>query len=133
MLKFIIIVVLFFIGKFIFDSLNQSKEMKIQGGIRKKYSKLVQSLLEADPRAKVIQETDTFMNIGVSGPAGAQTFLLQQTFGYFTIQIVVKNNPLLGDMKIERSFPEGMDQELMMAELMETQQKEVMSKINRYI
>ena len=133
MLKFIIIVVLFFIGKFIFDSLNQSKEMKILGGIRKKYSKLVQTLLEADPRAKVIQETDTFMNIGVSGPAGAQSFLLQQTFGYLTIQIVVKNNPLLGDMKIERSFPEGMDQELMMAELMETQQKEVMSKINRYI
>ena len=133
MLKFIIIVIVLVIVKFIYDSYLQSEEMKSQGGIRKKYPKLVQSLLDSDPRAKVIQETDTFMNIGVSGPAGAQSFLLQQTFGYLTIQIVVKNNPLLGDMKIERSFPEGMDQELMMAELMVTQQKEMMSKINRYI
>ncbi len=132
MLKFIIIVIVLVIVKFIYDSYLQSEEMKSQGGIRKKYPKLVQSLLDSDPRVRVIQETNTFMNIGRSGPAGAQSFLLHQTFGYLTIQIVIKNNPLLGNVKIERSFPEDMDEEKMMEKLQEAQQQELFNKINRY-
>lgn len=132
MWTFIIIVVVFIVGKFLFDSFKQSEQIKSQGGIRKKYSLLVQMLLEADPRAKIIQESNTFINIGISGPAGAQSFLLQQTFGKLTVQIVVKNNPLLGNMKIERMFPEDMDQEQMMRELMTAQQEEMSKKISRY-
>ncbi len=132
MWTFIIIVVVFIVGKFLFDSFKQSEQIKSQGGIRKKYSLLVQMLLEADPRAKIIQESNTFIIIGISGPAGAQSFLLQQTFGKLTVQIVVKNNPLLGNMKIERMFPEDMDQEQMMRELMTAQQEEMSKKISRY-
>ena len=132
MWTFIIILVVLFFGKFIVDSLKQSNEIKKQGGIKKKYAKLVQMLLEADPRTRIIQESNNFINIGISGPAGAQSYFLQETFGSLTVQIVVKNNPLLGNLTIERTFPEDMDQEEMMKELVLAQQAEMSKKLNRY-
>ncbi len=128
----IIVIIVFIIGKFVFDSINQSNEMKAQGGVRTKYAHLIQLLLDSDPRVRVIQATNTFVNVGISGPAGAQSFLLQQTFGKLTVQIVIKNNPLLGDMTIERTFPEDMDQGEMIKELMKTQQSEMEKKLSRY-
>lgn len=132
MWTFIIIVIGLIVGKFIYDSLSQNKEMKNQGGVRTKYAKLVQALLDSDPRARIIQETNTFVNVGVSGPAGSQSYFLQQNFGKLTVQIVVKNNPLLGNMTIERSFPEDMDQDEMINELMEAQQTEMQKKLQQY-
>ena len=132
MLTFIIILLVLFVGKFIIDSFKQSNEMKAQGGIKKKYAKLIQMLLDADPRIKIIQESSTFINVGISGPAGAQSYLLQQTFGMLTVRIVVKNNPLLGNLTIERTFPEDMDQEEIMKELIKAQQEEMTKKLNRY-
>lgn len=128
----IIVIVVFIVGKFIFDSINQSNEMKAQGGVRTKYAHLIQLLLDSDPRVRIIQATNTFVNVGLSGPAGAQSFFLQQTFGKLTVQIVIKNNPLLGNMTIERTFPEDMDQDEMMKELMKAQQSEMEKIINRY-
>ena len=132
MWTFIIIVIGLIVGKFIYDSLSQNKEMKSQGGLRTKYAKLVQALLDSDPRARIIQETNTFVNVGVSGPAGSQSYFLQQTFGKLTVQIVVKNNPLLGNMTIERSFPDDMDQDEMINELMEAQKIEMQKKLQQY-
>ena len=132
MWTFIIILLVLFFGKFIIDSLKQSNEIKKQGGIKKKYAKLVQMLLDADPRTRIIQESNNFINIGISGPAGAQSYFLQETFGSLTVQIVVKNNPLLGNLTIERTFPEDMDQEEMMKELVLAQQSEMAKKLNRY-
>lgn len=131
MLTFLIVLIVFIVGKFFFDSLKQSKEMKLQGGIRNKYTKLIQIILDSDERIRIIQETNTFVNIGISGPAGAQSFLLYQTFGKLTVQIVIKNNPLLGNMKIERSFPEDMDQEEIMKDLIIAQNEEIQKKLNR--
>ena len=127
----IIVIVVFIIGKFVYDSIKQSGEMKAQGGVRTKYAHLIQLLLDSDPRARIIQETNTFVNVGISGPAGAQSFFLQQTFGKLTVQIVIKNNPLLGDMTIERTFPENMDQDEMSKELMKTQQSEIKKRLSR--
>ncbi len=132
MWTFIIILLVLFFGKFIIDSLKQSNEIKKQGGIKKKYAKLVQMLLDADPRTRIIQESNNFINVGISGPAGAQSYFLQQTFGSLTVQVVVKNNPLLGNLTIERTFPEDMDQEEMMKELVLAQQTEMAKKLNRY-
>lgn len=132
MWTFIIILLVLFFGKFIIDSLKQSNEIKKQGGIKKKYAKLVQMLLDADPRTRIIQESNNFINVGISAPAGAQSYFLQQTFGSLTVQVVVKNNPLLGNLTIERTFPEDMDQEEMMKELVLAQQTEMAKKLNRY-
>ena len=88
-------------------------------------------ILDSDKRIRIIQETNTFVNVGISGPAGAQSFLLYQTFGKLTVQIVIKNNPLLGNFKIERSFPENMDQEEIMKELIIAQNEEIQNKLNR--
>lgn len=117
--------------KFLSDCIKQAKEMKLQGGVRTKYAKLIQMLLDSDPRVRIIQETSTFVNVGMSGPAGAQSFFLQQTFGKLSVQIVVKNNPLVGNVTIERVFPEDMDQEKMMEELMNAQFAEMEKRINR--
>ena len=131
MLILIIFLIVLIVAKFIFDSIKQSKEMKLQGGIRNKYAKLIQMISDSDKRIRIIQETSTFVNVGISGPAGAQSFLLYQTYGKLTVQIVIKNNPLLGNMKIERSFPEDMDQEEIMKELIVAQNEEIQNKLNR--
>ena len=130
MLTFIIVILGLIVGKFIFDSVKQSKEMKLQGGVRKKYAQLIQMILDSDKRVRIIQETNTFVNVGISGPAGSQSYLLHHTFGKLTVQIIIKNNPLLGNMKIERSFPENMDQEEIAKELFEAQNIELKNRLN---
>ena len=132
MWTFIIILVVLFLGKFVVDNLKQSNEIKKQGGIKKKYAKLVHMLLEADPRIRIIQESNNFINIGISGPAGAQSYFLQETFGSLTVQVILKNNQLLCNLTIERSFPEDMDQEEMLKELIKAQQEEMTKKLSRY-
>lgn len=130
MWKFIIILIVLILGKFFYDTMKQSREVRKQGGVRTKYAKLIQMILDSDPRVRIVQETNTMVNVGISGMAGSQNYLLQQTFGKLNVQVVIRNNPLLGNMKIERIFPEDMDQEKMMEELLKAQQEELEKRMN---
>ncbi len=113
---FLIIIAVIVVGiiiKFAADSTKQSSEVKSQGGMRKKYATLINHILSSDPKAKIFQEENTFISAGVSGIAGSTIFYIQQTYGNVTIQYEVKNNPIVGFLKKEWTFPENMDQDLM--------------------
>jgi len=113
---FLIIIAVIVVGiiiKFAADSTKQSSEVKSQGGMRKKYATLINHILRSDPKAKIFQEENTFISAGVSGIAGSTIFYIQQTYGNVTIQYEVKNNPIVGFLKKEWTFPENMDQDLM--------------------
>ena len=132
MVTFIILVVILIVGKFLFDSVQQSNKISSEGGVRKKYKVLIDSLLSADPRNKVFQETNTFVAVGISGAAGSQIFYIQATLGTVTIQMKVNNNPLFGNLNMEWKFPESMNQEHMLIKMNEDISKKMQSLIERY-
>lgn len=125
MITFIIVVVVFIVIKFIYDSVKQSNDIASQGGVRRKYSVLINHILSGHENAKIFQETNTFVSVGVSGIAGSTVFFIQQTYGNVTIQYKVKNNPILGEMNKEWTFPENMDQNLMIRRINEDLEKEL--------
>ena len=110
MLTFIIVIVVFVLIKFIYDTSKQSSSIRRQGGIRTKYSTLINHILESDKRSRILQEDDTFVSAGIVGPAGSQVYNIYPTYGNVTIEMEIKNNPLLGNIKMEWTFPDNMDQ-----------------------
>lgn len=131
MVTFIILVVILIVGKFIFDSTQQSSKIKSEGGVRKKYKVLIDSILSLDPRNKIFQETNTFVSVGISGAAGSQIFYIQATFGTVTIQMKVSNNPLFGNLNMEWEFPESMNQEHMLIKMNDDINKKMQSLLER--
>lgn len=113
MWKFIIIIGIIIVLKFIYDTSNQSQKIKEEGGIKKKYSILVNHFLSGDERCQVFQDTNTMVSVGVTGPAGSQIYYIFPSFGKVSIRMEIKNNPLWGNIKMGWEFPESMDQELM--------------------
>ena len=111
-LIFIGILVVIIIIHFAHDSHEQKTKVTKEGGMRNKYSTLVDYLLSIHPDAKVMNESGTAIMVGVRGASGSTTFDIVQTFGTVTIQYKV-NNIVMGNHKLEWSFPEYDDQEKM--------------------
>ena len=59
----IIIVVVFIIGKFIYDKNKQSAKVTMEGGIRNKYSDLIKYLISGDSRSRIFQEKSHFISL----------------------------------------------------------------------
>ena len=117
MWTFIIVIGVLIIGKFLFDTAKQSSEIKGQGGIRQKYSILINNFLQGHERCRILQSSNTFVAVGVHGPAGSQVYYIYPTYGNVTIRMEMKNNPLWGNVKMEWTFPENMDQNLMIEKI----------------
>ena len=60
---FILLIVAIIIGKFVYDTLKQSSQMKQAGGMKVRYSYLISTLLGCE-NAKVTKETPTYIEIG---------------------------------------------------------------------
>lgn len=110
-LKIIGSIVAFIIVRFIIDMIKLSIEMKTQGGVRQKYSKIVDFVLNSHPDSKIFHQDNTSVVVGVQGIAGSQVFYITKSFGVVIIQMKVRNNPLCGNLEREWKFPENMDQE----------------------
>lgn len=117
MWTFIIVIGVLIIGKFLFDTARQSSKIKEQGGIRQKYSILINKFLQGHERCRILQSSNTLVSVGVQGPAGSQIYYIYPTYGNVTIRMEMKNNPLWGNMKMEWTFPENMDQNLMIEKI----------------
>ena len=104
-LLFIGIIIVIMIIRFAKDSFQQSDKVIKEGGMRKKYATIVNWVLDSHPDAKISNETNTSIMVGVKGVSGVTTFDIVQTFGTVTIQYKV-NNIIIGNHKLEWSFPE---------------------------
>ena len=113
----IIIVVVVIIGiKFAIDSNKQADAVAKQGGMGIKYKTLVDYMLSGDPRCRIIQETATFISVGLSGISGSTVFFIRQTFGTVSIQYKVKSQ-VFGNHHLEWRFDEFADQEKMIEKI----------------
>lgn len=113
---FIIAIVVFIAFKFILDSNAQSNAVAKQGGMRKKYSVLVDHFLAGNEHCRIVQENSTFIRVGAANPAASTYFDIAQTYGTVTIQWISKSIPL-GNHKLEWQFNEFEDQHQMIRKI----------------
>ncbi len=120
-LRIVIVVVVYLIGRFIYDNVKQSIQMKKQGGVATKYADLIQLLLSS-PNAEIIQKTNTYVNIYYDSKLGCPKLCqLMQSWGRLMVRIEYKKSSVFGNMTIERYFPENMDQLEMFNELLKAE------------
>lgn len=132
MVKFLILIVAIVIIKFLYDTFTQSSKIKSEGGVRRKYSTLVNYFLSSDQRCRIYQETNTFVSVGISGAAGSQMYYISPAYGNVSIRMEIKNNPMLGNKTKEWTFPENMDQNEMIRRIESDIQSEMESFVNRF-
>lgn len=88
------------------------------GGMRKKYSVLVERLLSSHPNMTIITETRTFMDIGMNNPDGSSHFYFQQVSkNAVMIQYELKGDPTMPDFKIDWTFNDSYNQEIMLLQI----------------
>ena len=88
------------------------------GGMREKYNVLVERILSSHPNMAVITETRTFMDIGMNNPDGSSHFYFQQVSkNAVMIQYELKGDPTMLDFKIDWTFDDSFDQEIMLLKI----------------
>ena len=88
------------------------------GSMRDKYKVLVDHLLSSHPNITVITETRTFMDIGMNNPDGSSHFYFQQVSkNGIMIQYELKGDPTMSDFKIDWTFDDSFDQEIMLLKI----------------
>ncbi|MDC9721877.1 MAG: hypothetical protein PSN34_03775 [Urechidicola sp.] len=105
----IIVIVVFIIGKFLYDRNKQASKITMEGGMRNKYRELIEFLMSGDSRSKIYQETSDSITLGISNMGGTTLFILTQTVGKVTVQWKV-DSPVFGKHKMEWDFAEYGDQ-----------------------
>lgn len=131
MWTFIIIIAAIILIAFIFDTNKQSSEISRQGGIRNKYSVLIDTLLHAHDHSRIFQENNTFVAVGVMNSVSLQIYYIYPSYGYVSIRMELKNNPLFGNMKMEWKFPENMNQTDMIKKMEGDFEDKVLNFINQ--
>lgn len=98
------------------------------GGMRVKYARLLENILNGHKDSKVFVETRTYLRAGVSNYGGTTLFHIQQSTGNkVIIQYEVKDNPAVPAFQSEWVFPDDMDQDEMMVVISNDIQKKMVS------
>ncbi len=111
----LIIIVAFIIYKFGKSSGEAIGSARSDGGMRLKYAKLINHILEGHRDCRIVGETRTYIRVGVSNYGGTTMFHIQQCPGNTVmIDYDVSNNPIIGKFSLRFTFPDNMDQDEMM-------------------
>lgn len=113
------------------DCNEQANAVAKQGGMRKKYSLLVDYLLSTSDRCRIMKESGTYITIGVVSPGGKTIFDMTQTFGSITVTWI-SQSVLMGNHKLEWEFGEFEDQSQMIARIQHDINSYMNNVINKY-
>lgn len=114
----IIVVLVIVVYKFSQNTRETVERVKSFGGMRTKYSKLVNNILEGHKDCQIFGETRTYLRIGVTNFGGSTMFHIQQCPGNkVMIDYDVSGNPVLGSFSLRFTFDDTMDQDEMMKEI----------------
>ncbi len=111
------------IGVFLIYKLGKNtgevvRGVQVDGGMRLKYSKLLNHILEGHKDCKIIVETRTYIRVGVSNYDGTTMFHIQQCPNNIVmIDYDVSDNPVWGRFSLRFTFPDDMDQDTMMEQI----------------
>lgn len=114
--KIILIIGVIMLVKFFVDLNKQANYVTKQGGMRTKYKKLLDYALALSSKARIVQETSTFINIGASLPGGSFAFMITHSFGSVIIQWKLESS-IIGKHQLEWQFGEFDDQQKMIEKI----------------
>lgn len=117
MLEIILVLLALMVGKFFYDWSKQNKKIAQKGGMRKKYSKLVNLLMSGDHRTEILDEDPSSITIGLLTAGGKTLFVIAETFGSVVVQWKV-DSPVFGKHSREWTFDSSKDQEEMCRRIM---------------
>jgi len=92
------------------DVFKLKNNIKSAGGMRRKYAVLSKLLLDGDARAKIYDETNTALTLGVQGLGAYTKFELIQGFDVIMINMTIGSN-VFGEHKLNWKFNDNMNQE----------------------
>ena len=92
---------------------NQKQELRSVGGVRTKYSTIVDQFLHGHRDGKIFQDEPDRVVVGVSNYAGSTIVTITATFETVTIQYEVKNE-MVGKHNLEWSFAKNTSEELIL-------------------
>lgn len=103
-------------GKFFWDRGKLGRKVVREGGMRKKFELLINSILDREDRAKIIKETSTYLCISASG-FGIVT-MIEILMAFRSVLITYKViSELYGEHKLEWKFPENENQEYILSKI----------------
>lgn len=108
--------ILYLLIRFVIDLIIQRRKVKHEGGMRIKYAEIISWVMSEYPGARIFQEKSTYLSVGALAMSGKTLFWLTQTFGNVTIQYKYSSG-MAGDVNLEWTFPEHMDQAEMIAQM----------------
>ena len=112
----ILIIIIVIHIKFFVDLNKQANYVTKQGGMRNKYKYLVDYALASSPKASIVQEKSTFINIGASSLNGLYAFMISHSFGSVIVQWKFESI-MFGKHKLEWKFDEFYDQHKMIEKI----------------
>lgn len=124
----IVVVIAFKIGNKTGEMVSSSTNA---GGMRVKYAKLLEHILNGHPESKVVVETRTYLRAGVSNYGGTTMFHIQQNIGgNVLIDYEISHNPAVPSFTLHFSFPDTMDQDEMYERICQGIQKKITQIFN---
>jgi hypothetical protein len=110
----LIAVALFIVYKFGMKSREIVGRAESSGGMRTKYARLLERILEGHSESQIFVETRTYIRAGVSNYGGTTLFHIQQCpNNTVMIDYEIKNNPISPNFSLRFTFPDDMDQDKM--------------------
>ena len=92
--------------------------VRSDGGMRLKYSTLINNILQGHRDCKILVETRTYIRVGVSNFGGSTIFHIQQCpDNTVMIDYDVSNNPVIPNFSLRFTFPDTMNQDEMMEQI----------------
>lgn len=114
----VVLIVGFLIYRFVVKTNETVGSVQGYGGMRVKYSKLINHILEGHKDSRIMVETRTYIRAGVSNYGGSTIFHIQQCpNNTVMIDYEVSGNPVIGAFSMRFTFPDNMDQDKMMEEI----------------
>jgi hypothetical protein len=96
------------------------------GGMSVKYSRLLSHILQSHENCRIVVETRTYIRVGVSNYGGTTMFHIQQCPGNVVmIDYDVTGNPVFGKFSLRFTFPDSLDQDIMMERISEGVQRKM--------
>jgi hypothetical protein len=113
----IISIIVLLVIKLIYDKINQNIKIGKEGGMLNKYRQLVNLILDGHENSKVVRVSKDAIVVECRSISGIIYFRIVQAFGKVAIQWNVENI-VNGKHRLEWSFPEYLNQEKMMLQIL---------------
>mgnify|MGYP003327052911 CR=1 FL=1 len=120
----IIIIIVFKVGSYTGQAVGSVNN---DGGMRTKYARLLELILQGHNDSKIFVETRTYIRAGVSNYGGNTIFHIQQCPGNkVMIDYEVSRNPAIKDFTLHFTFDDSMDQDEMMNQIVSSMLRKMM-------